>query len=152
MHAAVRQLSSQKHAQLRTCQVPVPHCGLSSPRAGMRVALLLCAGRTVQTVREDLLHLMDAYGSSPALLRVRGLPVYYVYDSYRIPADAWAKLLAPTGDVTVRRTQLDGGCCCTLPSMLVAGKRQAGVVLLPPYVSCPVRRHLFAAACWPAAF
>lgn len=65
-------------------------------------------GRTVQTVREDLQHLMDAYGSSPALLRIRGLPVYYVYDSYRIPADAWAKLLAPAGHSSVRGTQLDG--------------------------------------------
>lgn len=88
----------------------------------------------MQTVREDLQHLMDAYGSSPALLRVRGLPVYYVYDSYRLPADAWAKLLAPTGDITVRGTQLDGGCCCALPSLLVAGKWQAGVVVLPPCV------------------
>jgi glycoprotein endo-alpha-1,2-mannosidase len=65
----------------------------------------------VQTVREDLQHLMDTYGSSPALLRIRGLPVYYLYDSYRIPADAWAKLLSPAGDITVRGTNLDGMYC-----------------------------------------
>lgn len=66
------------------------------------------AGRTVETVREDLQHLMDQYGSSPALLRIAGRPVYYMYDSYRIPADAWAKLLTPHDDLTVRGTDLDG--------------------------------------------
>lgn len=67
------------------------------------------AGRTVQTVAEDLRHLMDKYGRSPALLRIRGLPVYFMYDSYRIPADAWAKLLLPNGEISVRGTPLDGG-------------------------------------------
>lgn len=65
----------------------------------------------METVREDLQHLMDQYGSSPALLRIAGRPVYYMYDSYRIPADAWAKLLTPHGDLTVRGTDLDGGWC-----------------------------------------
>jgi hypothetical protein len=93
----------------------------------------------VQTVREDLQHLMDAYGSSPALLRIRGLPVYYVYDSYRIPADAWAKLLAPTGDSSVRGTRLDGGSCdvtaaargvCRpFPAALVAGRLRPCIML-----------------------
>jgi hypothetical protein len=73
------------------------------------VCVRLFAGRTVQTVAEDLRHLMDKYGSSPALLRIRGLPVYFMYDSYRIPADAWAKLLLPNGEISVRGTPLDGG-------------------------------------------
>jgi hypothetical protein len=51
---------------------------------------------------------MEQYGSSPALLRIDGRPVYYMYDSYRIPADAWAKLLTPDGELTVRGTHLDG--------------------------------------------
>lgn len=80
----------------------------AGPKGVVVCASLVCAGRTVQTVREDLQHLMDKYSSSPALLRIRGLPVYYVYDSYRIPADAWAKVLSPTGDITVRDTTLDG--------------------------------------------
>jgi glycoprotein endo-alpha-1,2-mannosidase len=56
---------------------------------------------------------MEQYGSSPALLRIDGRPVYYMYDSYRIPADAWAKLLTPGGELTVRGTHLDGeGSSC----------------------------------------
>lgn len=66
------------------------------------------AGRTVEAVHADLQHLMEQYGSSPALLRIDGRPVYYMYDSYRIPADAWAKLLTPGGELTVRGTHLDG--------------------------------------------
>ncbi|GBF95021.1 hypothetical protein Rsub_07522 [Raphidocelis subcapitata] len=67
-------------------------------------------GRTTASVREDLADLTGRFGRSGALLRLEpgGRPVYFVYDSYRIPAAEWAELLTPGGASTVRGTDLDG--------------------------------------------
>lgn len=74
-------------------------------------------------MRADLQHLMAKYSKSDALMRVGGKPVYFVYDSYHIPAAEWATLLMPDGNETVRGTELDGGygqplllLCETAPS------------------------------------
>jgi hypothetical protein len=37
----------------------------------------------VESVREDLEDLHRRFSASPALLRVAGRPVFYLYDSYR---------------------------------------------------------------------
>eukprot|EP00878_Enallax_costatus_P018118 GHUV01019063.1.p1 GENE.GHUV01019063.1~~GHUV01019063.1.p1 ORF type:complete len:407 (+),score=86.88 GHUV01019063.1:159-1379(+) len=65
-------------------------------------------GRTVATIREDIHHLMERYNKSTALLHVGGKPVYFMYDSYRIPRQEWADMLAPNGANTVRGTEWDG--------------------------------------------
>ncbi|KAL4430585.1 hypothetical protein ABPG77_005825 [Micractinium sp. CCAP 211/92] len=77
---------------------------------GMAVSLHLepYPGRTAATVRDDLLYLMRRVGGSPALLRHRGLPVFFVYDSYHIPPGDWAKLLQPGGELSLRGTEADG--------------------------------------------
>jgi hypothetical protein len=66
-------------------------------------------GRTVDSVREDLADLHKRFKTSGALLRLEGRPVFYVYDSYRLPAAEWAQLFTAGGDKTVRGTELDGG-------------------------------------------
>jgi glycoprotein endo-alpha-1,2-mannosidase len=52
---------------------------------------------------------MAAHNTSAGLMRVGGRPVYFVYDSYRLPADEWARLLGKDGNISVRGTELDGG-------------------------------------------
>lgn len=59
-------------------------------------------------VKEDLQWLLQRCGNSPALLRVGGKPVFYLYDSYKIPNDEWRSLLDPYSNVTLRGTLLDG--------------------------------------------
>jgi glycoprotein endo-alpha-1,2-mannosidase len=51
---------------------------------------------------------MSQHNTSQGLMRVGGRPVYFVYDSYRLPAGGWARLLGKTGNITVRGTDLDG--------------------------------------------
>ena len=71
---------------------------------------LLHPGRTAASTREDLAHLMERFSNSSALLRVDGKPLYYVYDSYHIPASDWKELLSVNGSNTVRGTAMDGKC------------------------------------------
>lgn len=69
-------------------------------------------GRTIANVREDIALIFEKYGSHPALLRVKDLPVFYIYDSYHLPIESWKELLLPSdgihGKHTVRGTHLDG--------------------------------------------
>jgi glycoprotein endo-alpha-1,2-mannosidase len=51
--------------------------------------------------------LLGKYGHHPALLRVKDLPVFYVYDSYHLPIDSWKELLLPGGKHSVRGAALD---------------------------------------------
>lgn len=83
-------------------------------------------GRSAASFREDVRYLNDHYGQHPAL-RKRVLPnsgparqshssggaVYFVYDSYHIPADDWADVLGPpesssSSSLSIRGTQDDG--------------------------------------------
>ena len=79
---------------------------------GMRVAFHLepYPGRTAASVREDIRHILDRHGDSPALLRGArgGGAVFFVYDSYRVSPRDWSTILSPTGHDTVRGTDLDG--------------------------------------------
>eukprot|EP01012_Entosiphon_sulcatum_P010981 TRINITY_DN16579_c0_g1_i1.p1 TRINITY_DN16579_c0_g1~~TRINITY_DN16579_c0_g1_i1.p1 ORF type:complete len:241 (+),score=19.90 TRINITY_DN16579_c0_g1_i1:31-723(+) len=79
---------------------------------GMEVSLHLepYQGRNVDTLREDLSYLHQTYGAHAALHRSTQtstdlvLPVFYIYDSYHIPASEWSRLLQHDGDLTVRGT------------------------------------------------
>ena len=77
-------------------------------RVGVALHLEPYAGRSVESVRGDLAHLHAKFGAHPALHRVRGRPVFYVYDSYHQAPAEWARLLAPGGDLSVRGGALDG--------------------------------------------
>ncbi|GIL86818.1 hypothetical protein Vretimale_15613 [Volvox reticuliferus] len=66
-------------------------------------------GRNKENVYEDLAYLTEKYMGSQALLRVNGRPVYYVYDSYKLPPGDWAQLLLRNdGPWNVRGTPKDG--------------------------------------------
>jgi glycoprotein endo-alpha-1,2-mannosidase len=67
-------------------------------------------GRSAASVRENLKYLIDTYGDSPAFYRSRELgnrPLVYLYDSYLIPAQEWATILAPDRPDTIRGTAYD---------------------------------------------
>jgi glycoprotein endo-alpha-1,2-mannosidase len=59
--------------------------------------------RTVDNLRQHLGYVHRTYGSHPAYYKMRKsplgpeLPVFYVYDSYRIEATQWARLFSSKG-------------------------------------------------------
>jgi len=68
------------------------------------------AGRTVMSIRKDIAYLHEAYGRHAALYRDSGdrhLPLFYVYDSYKIDIAQWRRLLGRKGNLTIRGTDLD---------------------------------------------
>ena len=50
-------------------------------------------GRTAQSVRLDLQHLISRYGNHTALYRIGQRPAFYVYDSYHTSPEEWHTLL-----------------------------------------------------------
>ena len=68
-------------------------------------------GRNASNFREALEYVHQQYGSHPAYYKVkrgsRLLPLFYVYDSYRVTVDEWKKVLGSSGTLTVRKTELD---------------------------------------------
>ena len=61
--------------------------------------------------RANLEYIRGKYSSHPAYYKRnsgrRRLPVFYVYDSYRLKAEEWRRLFSRKGDLTVRDTDLD---------------------------------------------
>lgn len=62
---------------------------------------------SAEEFRSQLQYIVTAYANHSAFYRKNGKPFYYVYDSYRLPKEEWARLLQPTGDLSVRSTPLD---------------------------------------------
>ena len=50
---------------------------------------------------------MTQYGYHSAFYKVNSKPFLYVYDSYKLEAKEWQKLLSPNGDLSIRNTDLD---------------------------------------------
>ena len=69
-------------------------------------------GLNATNFRRHLVYVRDAYGDHPALYRrrvgLRRLPLFYIYDSYRLPPEEWQRLFSRKGDLSVRDTDLDG--------------------------------------------
>jgi glycoprotein endo-alpha-1,2-mannosidase len=65
-------------------------------------------GRSAVSVAEDVAYLIAKYGSSKAIKRMGLLPVFYVYDSYHIAPEEWARVLSPEGDRSLRNGVNDG--------------------------------------------
>jgi len=67
--------------------------------------------RSPATFRQHLGYVHATYSSHPAYYKMtvgtRTLPVFYIYDSYRITPEQWQRILSPRGDITVRNTDLD---------------------------------------------
>ncbi len=74
-------------------------------------------GRSALSVKSDIEYILRNYGSSKAFYRYsssdpkqtksKGLPMFYVYDSYLIEPSEWAKVLSPSGEHTLRNTPND---------------------------------------------
>ncbi|CAG0884043.1 unnamed protein product [Darwinula stevensoni] len=67
--------------------------------------------RSATTMRDALTYAFHTYGSHPAFYKTRrgtrDLPVIYIYDSYLVTDEEWKRLLLPSGNLTVRSTDLD---------------------------------------------
>lgn len=80
---------------------------------GITIALHLepYEGRSVESIHADLQYLHEHYGSHPALHRVPGKgPFLYVYDSYHIAPDQWARMLKCDSSANQQDSN-DGGLC-----------------------------------------
>lgn len=64
-------------------------------------------GRSPQSVRNNISNFLDKFGQHPAFYRIDGKPLFFLYDSYLIPAAEWAELFKPDGVITIRNTNLD---------------------------------------------
>ncbi len=67
-------------------------------------------GRNATTTRDAIMYLIGKFGDSPACHRLPDYgnrPVFFLYDSYRTPAQEWANLLTPEGRQTIRGTPAD---------------------------------------------
>lgn len=72
---------------------------VAAAAAGVKVAFHIepYAGRTAQSVADDVTFLLKHWGSHPALFRDAsrdGQPLFFVYDSYQIPPQSWAQVFA----------------------------------------------------------
>lgn len=85
--------------------------------AGIKIAFHLepYSGRDIANVAQDVEYIVRKYGNHRALFtsplsvgEERSGPAFYVYDSYHIPEGEWARLLTPSGDLSVRGTEYDG--------------------------------------------
>jgi len=69
-------------------------------------------GRSAESLHKHLNYVHQTYGSHPAYHKTRrgsrNLPVFYIYDSYRLPPQEWSRLFSRKGDLSVRDTVLDG--------------------------------------------
>ncbi|KAI6182208.1 hypothetical protein M3Y97_00355500 [Aphelenchoides bicaudatus] len=70
--------------------------------------------QTAASVRKDIEYVISKYGQFPAFYRAypkhdtpKPLPLFYVYDSYKIPYDDWAKLATVNGSMSIRDTEFD---------------------------------------------
>jgi glycoprotein endo-alpha-1,2-mannosidase len=79
----------------------------------IKIALLIepYRNQNVVNLRQNLEYVRRTYSNHPAFYKrrvgARELPVYYLYDSYRILPEQWRRLLSSKGDVSVRGTELD---------------------------------------------
>lgn len=81
-------------------------------KKGIKIAFHIepFGGRNASTTRESIEYLIDTYGKHPAFYRSperANKPVFFIYDSYLVPAEEWASLLQPDGQITIRNTRYD---------------------------------------------
>jgi len=63
--------------------------------------------KNTSELKEQLSYLVKTYSGHHAFYKKDGKPLFYVYDSYKIPKEEWTKMLAKDGEKTVRNTELD---------------------------------------------
>ncbi|TRY63331.1 hypothetical protein TCAL_00443 [Tigriopus californicus] len=81
--------------------------------AGLKVCLHVepYNNLNVTNFRQFIQYVRDHYWDHPAFYKrkvgFRELPMFYIYDSYRIPSSEWQRLFSRKGDLSVRDTDLD---------------------------------------------
>ncbi|MCB1126549.1 MAG: hypothetical protein KDM81_08645 [Verrucomicrobiae bacterium] len=84
----------------------------AAEQAGIKINFHLepFPGRNAATSAEAIEYLVGKYGKSPACHRLPShgnRPVFFVYDSYLLPAVEWSSVLTPEGSRTIRGTEAD---------------------------------------------
>ena len=68
--------------------------------------------RSAPNFTANLRYIVSRYGQHPAFYKREHkgklLPLYYIYDSYQIQREEWARMFKPSGDHSVRDTDTDG--------------------------------------------
>ena len=64
--------------------------------------------KTVEEFRGHLEYLSANYMQHPAIYKVNGKPMYYLYNSFNLKYDEWQSLLNPDSLPTIRKTHMDG--------------------------------------------
>ena len=62
---------------------------------------------SVEELRTQLQYIDTQYGNHKAIFKQDGKYFHYLYDSYKISTEEWAKLLKPEGNISIRNTSLD---------------------------------------------
>lgn len=66
-------------------------------------------GRHVTNLRRHIRHVLEQqYTNHSAYYRIKGRPVFYIYDSYLINPQEWSRLLGKSGDLSLRSSDIDG--------------------------------------------
>jgi glycoprotein endo-alpha-1,2-mannosidase len=63
---------------------------------------------TVSEFRAQLAYISANYLQHPAVYKIDGKPLYYLYNSFQLKYDEWQSLLNPNSLSTIRNTALDG--------------------------------------------
>ena len=65
--------------------------------------------KTALTTKAAIVFLIDRFGHHPAFYRNEQTrrPIFFIYDSYMIPAQQWAQVLSDTGSNSIRHTPYD---------------------------------------------
>ncbi len=87
----------------------VPLIMNEAARAGIKVCFHIepYRGRNAESTRENIKSIIGQYGNHPALYKINGKPLFFVYDSYITKAEDWATLLRPEGKISIRNTPYD---------------------------------------------
>jgi glycoprotein endo-alpha-1,2-mannosidase len=63
---------------------------------------------TVNQFRTQLEYISEKYNQHPAIYRFNGLPLYYLYNSFKLGHHEWLSMMSPESKATIRKTALDG--------------------------------------------
>lgn len=94
----------------------VPEILNSAEQQKLKVAFHLepYEGQSAASVRTDIEYVVQSYGKHPAFYRTSPknnsavqLPLFYVYDSYKIGNNDWKAIATVNGSSTIRGTPID---------------------------------------------
>lgn len=63
--------------------------------------------RNARTFRHNIEYIIDRWGEHPAFYRTNGLPMFFIYDSYLVRNEEWAKLFNEEGELSIRNSKYD---------------------------------------------